>query len=71
MSKSERIPLRALAFQRYGGRDVRAGEEFEVSSEGDAADLVALRFAVRVNGSVSKPDPAPGTYKRRDMRSER
>jgi len=71
-AKSERIPLRATAYQKYRGRDVRAGEQFEAVSEHDAEDLVALRFAVRVEAAAPKAAaPDTGTYKRRDMRSER
>jgi hypothetical protein len=60
----------ATALQNYGGQSLRIGDKFSVDSEADAADLVALRFAVReekqkLAASASKT----GRYMRRDLRA--
>ena len=50
----------AAARQYYGGRWLVPGNEFEVKSESEADDLVAIHFATR----------APKTYEREDMQAE-
>lgn len=41
------VELEATARQNYDGKSYRAGETMKVNNEADAADLVALRMAVR------------------------
>ena len=49
---AKRVPMIATARQCYEGRWLHSGEPFEASSEEDAADLIAIDFAVRVNRPV-------------------
>lgn len=49
----------ATARQLYEGRWLHSGEPFEAASEADADDLVAIRFAARVNRPAIPPvDPS-------------
>lgn len=48
------ISMVATARQTYNGRALKTGDVFDVKSEVDAADLVAVRMAVR----AVKPAPA-------------
>jgi hypothetical protein len=78
------VRLRAEAKQLHRGRVLYTGDEFS-TSEAEAADLVAMRFASVVAQVAAYADkaehaePAPHrgrpakkttTYRRRDMRAE-
>lgn len=62
------VKMIAAAVQRYDGKLLRSGDRFEVGSEAEAADLVALHFATRDLAAVEKPEVlGAGCYSRRDM----
>jgi hypothetical protein len=60
--------LIATTKQRYNGKWIVEGEEFEALTEEDVSDLVTMRFAVRASGAMGS---RAGGYLRRDMRAER
>lgn len=51
------VLMEALARQIYGGRALKTGDRFEATSEDEAADLVAVRYAKR----VARPKPVEET----------
>jgi hypothetical protein len=67
------VPLIAAARQLYDGRQLFPGNEFEVGTEEEADDLVALNFARRPKGyhrqSLTTKTPSPATPKRNDYRN--
>ena len=69
------VPMRALVRQVYDGRGLMSGDPFEVASEGEALDLIAMRYAERrIDGDeppATTATPAKGQYDRRDMRARR
>jgi hypothetical protein len=66
----DQATVRLKARDRYKHRGVmlKLNEEFDCD-EAEAADLVALGMAVRVD-EVDKPKRSATTYRRRDMKAE-
>jgi len=64
MSQESKVLLVAAARQIYDGRQLYTGDEFEVDSESEAADLIAINFARRAKKK-------PQEYSREDMRTDR
>jgi hypothetical protein len=61
------IRLKSAAKHIYNGVTIFPGQEFEVTNEQDADDLIALHFATRVK---PQRQPSRRTYKRRDMSAD-
>lgn len=68
-----KVLMVATASQKYGGRSLHMREEFEVDSEEDAADLIAIGFAIRAENKSAavKRSTQKGSYQRRDMRAKK
>jgi len=75
---SRRVRLVSAARHIYDGQPIHSGQEFE-AEEQDAADLIALHFAVPASGALTKvieqmqeliTKPTRRTYRRRDMKAE-
>lgn len=69
------IPMIAQAIYRHRGLLLRPGERFEVATDDEARELVAVRFATRADvPAIEQPRPArrapAGQYDRRDMRAK-
>jgi len=66
------IPMRAQAIYRHRGVLLRPGDRFEVATDAEARELVAVRFATRADVAALEQPPTPkrGTYDRRDMRAK-
>jgi hypothetical protein len=58
-----RVRLVATARQKYDGRSLVSGDEFEATAQ-DAEDLIALHMA-------RPAESEPRIYRRRDMRAEK
>lgn len=79
-SSAKLVRMVAAARHFYGGRQLRINDEFDCT-ENDAADLEALRFAVRKkpneisdHSDDTEPKYQPrkkGEYNRRDMRAKK
>ena len=68
-TSSSKVKLIATARQKYAGRMVYPGHPFEVDSETEADDLVAMNFARRAPQRAELSIPV-ATYSRRDMQAE-
>lgn len=87
MTTSAKVRMVATARQQYVGRSLRIGDQFEVESESEAADLETMRFAVRdktalpaqqyetrsveATDGVETKPVGTGRYKRRDLRASK
>lgn len=69
------IPMIAQASYRHKGKLYRIGGRFQVDTEQEARELVAVGFATRADiPAIEQPRPpakaAPGEYERRDLRAK-
>jgi hypothetical protein len=68
MTTTTKVRLMATSRQKYAGRALHAGDEFDAESEQDALDLEAANMARRVEGG--EPDRVKRAYHRRDMKAQ-